>query len=195
MCPSAGVRRMLLALLLLLLQGLLAVPVLARSADAEQPVHIESDRAELDKQAGVGRYIGNVRITQGSMRINAAELRIFIAGNRIDQMIASGAPVTLRQVTDDGREIQGKAQRIVYRAKANEVSLERRAELWQGGNRFASEKITYNINTGVVTAGTGQAGERVEVLIQPNAIETTRSQQNDKPPPHDDDTGPAAGQP
>ncbi len=149
---------------------------LARTGDADKPVHIESDRAELDRRAGIGRYIGNVRITQGSMRILADELRIFIAGNKIDQMVATGHPVRLRQLTDDNREITGQALRIVYRASDNDISLEEDAELRQDGNRFASERISYNIGTGVVTAGTGEAGERVEVTIQPETVEAGRVQ-------------------
>jgi len=44
--------------------------------DRDQPIHIQSDDAQLDDKKGVATYKGNVIITQGSMKITGNTVTI-----------------------------------------------------------------------------------------------------------------------
>lgn len=145
-------------------------PVVALDDDQEQPLYIESDAAELDDKQSLSLYIGNVEVEQGSMRIFADEVLVHHRPNRQPQkIIAVGNPVRYRQaVEDDPDDIKGRALRMEYEADRDEITLIDEAELTQGEDRFASDRIVYNRITARVTAGTSAQGrERVKIRIDP----------------------------
>ena len=43
----------------------------ALSTDRDQPINLEADEAELDQTEGVSTYVGNVVVTQGSMKVES----------------------------------------------------------------------------------------------------------------------------
>ena len=145
-------------------------PLSALDNDQEQPMLIEADAAELDDQQSISLYIGNVEVEQGSMRIFADEVLVHHRPNRQPQkIIAVGKPVRYRQVLDDDPdEVKGHALRMEYDADRDEITLIDEAELTQGEDRFASDRIVYNRVTERVTAGTSAQGrERVKIRIEP----------------------------
>jgi len=151
--------------------GLSAIaPVLALDSDQEQPLYVEADAAELDDKQSFSLYIGNVEVEQGSMRIFADEVLVHHRPNRQPQkIIAIGNPVRYRQALDDDPdEVKGHSLRMEYEADRDEITLIDEAELTQGEDRFASDRIVYNRITERVTAGTSAQGrERVRIRIEP----------------------------
>ena len=126
--------------------------------------------AELDDQQSISLYIGNVEVEQGSMRILADEVLVHHRPNRQPRkIIAVGNPVRYRQALDDDpREVKGRALRMEYEADRDEITLIDEAELTQGEDRFASDRIVYNRVTARVTAGSSAEGrERVKIRIEP----------------------------
>ncbi|MBA1331005.1 LptA protein, partial [Candidatus Endoriftia persephone str. Guaymas] len=61
---------------LLLLLLLLPLQARALSGDREQPIYLEADSVEIDEASGVSVYIGNVVVSQGSMRLEADKMWI-----------------------------------------------------------------------------------------------------------------------
>ena len=147
-----------------------ALPALALESDSAQPMFVEADAAELDEKQSFSLYLGNVEVQQGSMRIFADEVLVHHKPNRQPQkIIAIGNPVRFRQLLDDNpEEVRAKAQRMEYEADREEITLIDNAELIQGDDRFASDRIVYNRATDRLTAGTSARGrQRVKIRIEP----------------------------
>lgn len=167
---SSSARAALLALGLLLGGGWPVLPAGALESDSEQPMFVEADAAELDEKQSISLYLGNVEVQQGSMRILADEVLVHHKPNRQPQkIIAIGNPVRYRQLLDnEPEEVHASAQRMEYEADREEITLIDNAELIQGDDRFASDRIVYNRITDRLTAGTSARGrERVKIRIEP----------------------------
>jgi lipopolysaccharide export system protein LptA len=147
-----------------------APAAMALDADQEQPLFVEADAAEFDEQQSISLYLGNVEVQQGSLRIQADEVLVHHKSNRQPQkIIAIGKPVRYRQLLDDDPdEVRARALRMEYETDTEEITLIGEAELVQGEDRFASDRIVYNRITDRLTAGTSAAGrERVKIRINP----------------------------
>ncbi len=177
-------RHALAAVLLLTGSGWPALAT-ALSDDRNQPMYVEADRADIDDKRGVSVYRGNVRITQGTLQLTAAELTVHSKGGDIIKAIAVGQPATYRQ-RPDGKDtdIEAEALRMEYFAAEQKIILLEKARVTQGGDSFSSEKIHYDIGKDVVKAGDGTPGDRVRITIQPKPRSTAPA-----------DPAPAAEQP
>lgn len=161
----------------------LALPFCATAlqSDTGQPIEIEADLMTLDEQSGVSVYRGNVKLVQGSIRVTAEELVLYMKNGRLQSMEILGgkdAPAVFRQLTDAGEEALGQARRIEYSAEDSQMVLLGQAELLQGNNHIRSARIDYNTQRNSFTAGresqaaqpnqnTGQPEERVQIIITP----------------------------
>jgi lipopolysaccharide export system protein LptA len=140
----------------------------ALESDSEQPLFVEADAAELDEQQATSLYLGSVQVTQGSMEILADEVLVHHdANNQPRKIIAVGNPVRYRQLLDDDpEEIRARALRMEYETERQEIVLIEEAELEQGEDRFASDRIVYNRITERLTAGTSADGrQRVRIRM------------------------------
>ncbi len=156
------------ALLFWLLLGI--APASALESDSEQPLEVEANAAELDERQSTSLYIGEVEVTQGSMRILADEVLVHHKeNNQPRKIIAIGNPVRYRQLLDDDpEEMRARALRMEYETDRQEITLIDEAEVIQGEDRFASDRIVYNRITERLTAGTSARGrERVRIRIDP----------------------------
>ncbi|MBB1073547.1 lipopolysaccharide transport periplasmic protein LptA [Rhodoferax sp. 4810] len=167
---TGGYDLMLIALLLTSL--FITAPALALETDAQQPLFIEADAVELDEPHASSRYLGNVEIQQGSLRIFAAEVVVRHRANRQPQhIVATGQPARYRQRMDgETNEVHGQALRMEYDADRDELTLIDKAVLTQGQDRFSSDRIIYNRVTKQVRAGgSAQGRARVKISIHPAA--------------------------
>lgn len=158
-----------IALSLCLCAGL-AGEAAALSSDREQPMYVEADRADIDDKRGVSVYRGNVKITQGTLILTAAELTVHSKDGDIVKAVAVGKPATYRQ-RPDGKEqdVEAEALRMEYYGSDQKIILIDQAEVRQGGDTFRSQRIHYDIAKDVVNAGAtaGSPGDRVRITIQP----------------------------
>ncbi len=147
-----------------------AASAIALDSDREQPMFVEADAAEFDEKQAISLYLGNVEVQQGSMHILADEVLVHHKSNRQPQkIIAIGNPVRYRQMLDnEPEEVRAKALRMEYEADREEITLIDDAELIQGEDRFASDRIVYNRTTDRLTAGTSARGrQRVKIRMEP----------------------------
>jgi len=145
-------------------------PSVALTGDKEQPIHIEADRVDIDDVRRVSVYRGNVRYTQGSMRLDADEVSIYYDEARnFQRMRAEGQPARFRQRPDgQAEDMLGEAVEIEYTVAPERLVLKQQAHIWNQGDEFAGEIITYDIAADHVVARRGAAEEnRVQVVIQP----------------------------
>ena len=142
---------------------------LALRSDKDQPIHIAADRANINAKQGVSIYQGNVRVIRGSMHLEADTVTVYSTQNTIKKIIAVGNPVHFRELPDNNKSmIRATAQRMEYYADQNKVILLDHAVVWQGTNKFSSQRIVYDTVQDIVTAGQqGSGTQRVHITIVP----------------------------
>lgn len=146
-----------------------AAPSLALPEDADQPIHIRADRAEIDQNAQVIVYRGSVQADQGTLRVTADELVVEYHDEKVTRITARGRPATYQQALEGERGlVRADASTIVYHTQDERIDLEGSAYLRQGGNEIAGQLIHYDIVAGRVSAESGDQGP-VEVTVQPAA--------------------------
>ena len=86
------------AALLLILGLWLPAPARALPEDRLAPVEIEADSAEIDQAHHLTRYRGHVKITQGSMELEADEVVVKYQGHEAETITATRFPSSINQV-------------------------------------------------------------------------------------------------
>jgi lipopolysaccharide export system protein LptA len=174
--------------LLLILAGALPPTALGLPEDRELPIEVEADRAVRDERRGYTVYTGSVRLTQGSLVIDADKLTIFHSTASAERVVALGAPARMRQrPAADEAMIRAEALRITYLAAEERVLLEDTARVEQDGATVSGERINYLIPEQLVRADAApDSEERVQVVIPAQAA---ADEEEPEPP-----AGPAASE-
>lgn len=149
---------------------LLVSPAWGLDSDREQPINIEADRLDVDDAKGVSVYRGDVRYTQGTLELKAAEVTIFSTPERsLARVVATGKPSTFKQQIDPaGGVLNGEADEIEYNVTQERLLLKGSAHLVYCGDEFQSDHIEFLAAKDLVKAGKSQeGGGRVQVTIQP----------------------------
>ena len=139
----------------------------ALTNDSSKPINIQADSAEINDATGVSTYKGNVKITQGSMRLTGDIVVLETANKKVKKIIATGNLSTFKQETDDGRLINAEAEKMVYDITGNKITLTNNAKLTEAGNTFASDKITFFTDKEIVQAGSSSGNDRVNITVFP----------------------------
>ena len=144
-------------------------------SDSSQPINIQADSAELDDKRGIAIYRGDVVITQGTLKITGDTVTITMNNDGdIDVFTSEGKPAYYEQLPSPDKEIvQAYGLTIQYFANTDKIIIIDQAKVIQQGNTFRGEKIVYDTNLEIVTAGRGKQGTittptpRVNMVIQP----------------------------
>ena len=155
---------------LLGLSTLLSAPAVpALSSDKDQPIDIEADSVDIDESKGRSVYLGNVQVTQGSIRLLADRVTVFHASGDPEKFIAVGNPAKYRQMPDDGDvPILARALRMEYVINGDLVTLIDQAVVLQGKDTMRSDRIIWDRVRGKVKGGLAAEGkERVKMTFQP----------------------------
>lgn len=140
------------------------------ASDRDQPIHIEADSVEIDEERAISLYIGNVVVEQGDTRIEANQVLVRHRPNhQPEQITALGDPAKYRrQAEGETKENRAHALRMEYDVINDEITLIDEAVLFQGKDRFSSDRIIYDRANARVKAGGSAAGsERVRITITP----------------------------
>jgi lipopolysaccharide export system protein LptA len=157
------------ALMLALLVLSMRLPALEE--DQEQPLYLEADSAELDEAKSLSIYTGNVFIRQGSMHLWGDHVTVHHdPKRRPEHIVAVGVPAKYQQqVEGEEQVVKAEALRMEYDAAKDEITLIDKAVLFQGADRFSSDRIVYDRTQGQVKAGASAQGtERVQITITPS---------------------------
>lgn len=146
---------------------------LALPDDSTQEINIASDSALLDKLAGQVIYTGNVKMQQGSLKIDADKITILRGADGLEKVIAHGQPAKYEQLINlpDGKT-HAYGDTIIYHTLAQQVTLLKNAGLEKEGNVFAGDKIVYLIKEQRVKAESPEPQERIRMVIQPKKDQT-----------------------
>lgn len=132
---------------------LLAVDAAALATDSEQPIEIQADFAELDDQEGKTIYVGNVVVTQGSIKMTGDKLKVnFSEARDLEDIFIEGRPAYFKQTPDSGDDVEGEGLLIEYHAQKNLLHLIEKAKLTQGDRIFTGNRINYDTEKSLITA-------------------------------------------
>lgn len=161
-----------------LLLGMLSQAWALRS-DRNQPIDIKADRVEVDQREQVSHYIGNVRMEQGSLKINADEVVVYMVKGKLHKIVINGNPARFEQQPENQKEVvTSQADNMEYYAGEERLLLKHNAQVNQGGNQFRGDFIEYDTLTSTVKANKAEnSSSRVHAIIQP------AKQKEDKPAP------------
>ncbi|MDG6895733.1 lipopolysaccharide transport periplasmic protein LptA [Volucribacter amazonae] len=136
--------------------------------DTNQPINIVSDNQSLDLEHNVVTFTDNVVITQGSIVIKAQKVVITRPQDSKQQetIDATGNPVTFHQTMDDGKPVDGKAQKVHYDLAKEFLTLTGNAELKQLDSKINGNVITYDVKKQQLNA-VGSPNSRVRTVLLP----------------------------
>ncbi len=161
-------------------------PGLALPDDRNQPIYIQSDRAERDERKGTTVYTGDVEIDQGSLHISADRVTIAMDGDQVTRIDALGAPAKMHQKPSPEREpVYARATTIQYDVAREILTLIEKAAVTQEGSTVKGERIEYFVQEQRVKASSGSAesgASRVQMVIQPRRATLAPPASDGQPP-------------
>jgi lipopolysaccharide export system protein LptA len=149
----------------------LSLSLVAASAEAQQeiafgdlnqdttlPVQVTADQLAVNNADGTAIFSGNVVVTQGEMKLAAAEVKVTYGSeqNDIETLAASGG-VTVTNLGD-----AAEAREALYTIDSGMIVLTGEVLLTQGPSAMAGQKLTINLKD-----GTGVMEGRVTTTFQP----------------------------
>ncbi|EGT77321.1 lipopolysaccharide transport periplasmic protein LptA [Haemophilus haemolyticus] len=160
----------------------LATMVLASSSafalkdDVNQPINIVSDNQSLDMEKSVVTFTDNVVITQGSIIIKANKVVITRPAEKSgkkETVEAFGTPVTFHQQLDNGKPVDGKANKVHYDLGTEFLTLTNNAELKQLDSKINGQLITYDVKKQQLKAN-GNGKSRVTTVLIPSQLQQAK---------------------
>ena len=128
------------------------------TTDTTLPVEVTADSLTVTQTDGVAVFSGNVLVTQGDMKLSAAEVRVEYGtdGTGISRLFASGG-VTLKAGTDAAEAVEA-----VYSVATGEVVMQGHVLLTQGQAAISGEKLVVSLKD-----GTGKMEGRITTTFVP----------------------------
>jgi len=126
--------------------------------DTTLPVEVTAETFAVNNADGTAVFSGNVVVTQGEMKLSAAEVRVAYNDDQtaIEQLIASGG-VKIVNLGD-----AAEAREAVYTIDSGQIVLTGDVLLTQGPSAMKGQKLTVNL-----TDGTGLMEGRVTTTFVP----------------------------
>lgn len=146
---------------------------LALDSDTEQPVYVDADSQQLDMQSNKATFIGNVKLKQGSININADKVVVKRdpKDSTIRRIEGYGNLATFSQLSEDGKTLYGEAKELYYVMVDDQLTMIDQAMLSQDDSVIRGSKITYNISSQKLIADGKQQGDRVSTVLQPQSTQ------------------------
>lgn len=164
-----------LALLLCLLLCSHPGLTLAERGDREKPIQMDADKVTVDDPNQSSTFEGNVRMTQGTLLIEASRIVVTQDSKGFSQIHATGQLAHFRQKRDGANEYaEGFGERIEYDSQIEIANIYGNARVKRNGDDVQGEHIIYNTKSGVFQVfGTDEKNPaasnqgRVTIIIQP----------------------------
>ena len=142
--------------------ALATAPAWGLPEDGSAEVRISAAESTYDAATGLTVLTGAVRVTQGSLRIEADRVTTTTADGRLSRVVAEGgadASATMRQrIKPEEPLVTASAARIDYAITEQRLRLEGDAVLKQGAREVSADVIFWHIREGRVTARSDRPG-------------------------------------
>jgi lipopolysaccharide export system protein LptA len=151
-------------------------------ADRSKPMHLEADQVIMDDAQHISTFIGNVRLSQGTMLISGDKIVVVEDKDGFKHATAYGNTAEFRQKREglDGY-VEGYGNRIDYDALAGTLNFQENARLKRDLDEVTGDDITYNVKTEIFRVNSGNAKQgndkpqRVRAVLQPKTNQNTVS--------------------
>lgn len=153
---------------------LVSAPVWADSSDFKKPITVDASSQFIDGKKKTSIFKDNVKITQGSLIIDADEVEVIASrGEGQEIFIARGEPAHYSQTLDDGENVKASAKEIRYEVAKQMISLNGDAQIQQDTSMVRGDSITYDMGKEqlLATGGSQSASGRVTTVFRPDTIE------------------------
>jgi lipopolysaccharide export system protein LptA len=135
--------------------------------DFNKEIVIVAKRQASDLKNKIASYIDDVKITQGSLSIEADLVQVMsLPDSDAKAYLAIGKPAKFTQTLDDGKPVHLQADEIKYQPLSQTVYISGNAQVSQEGSIVKGDKITYNIATEQLKAESS-SDEAVTTILQP----------------------------
>lgn len=142
--------------------------------DFKQPIQVDSQTQFVDGKNKSSVFKGNVHITQGSLIIDANEVRVDASlGEGQEVFIALGTPARFTQKLDDGERVIATSNEIRYQVNKRTISLNGDSELIRAGSSVSGTSIVYDmINEQLMAESKKDADGPVTTVFRPDTLES-----------------------
>ena len=161
--PSNDARRGAWALALLLA----AMPALALQSDRQQPLEVNADATDGTLGDGVTVLSGRVDIRQGTLHIEAERAEVDKQEGRVRQVVLTGSPARLEQEIEAQGLVQARAQRIEYEVGTGLVTLTGDADVQHPQYEVTGEVLVYDLNAQHFQGSGGESNGRIRIRLDP----------------------------
>ena len=146
-----------------LLGLLLSQNLLALKADRTAPMDLTAEKWQGSMKSGSQVWSGKVRISQGSLKIQADKGTISYQDGQVGAALLEGSPAIISQARDGGGEVRAQARKIDYDLNLSKVILTGGVKIEENGNVTTGERFEYSLDSGAITGngGTGQVTMRL----------------------------------
>ncbi|MFD3188833.1 lipopolysaccharide transport periplasmic protein LptA [Sedimentitalea sp. HM32M-2] len=129
----------------------------AIKADTSLPVEVTADELAVNQSDGSAEFTGNVRVSQGVMRLSADRVQVIYNQDEsgVERLQATGDVVLV-----NGPDA-AQADRADYSIDTGVIVMTGNVLLTQGPNALTSERMTVNLTT-----GTANMSGRVKTILQ-----------------------------
>ena len=142
-------------------QGI-ANPFSGMGRDSDQPISITADSTTADMRNETATYAGNVRVTQGNLRLRSDTLSIKASNGSIQHIEAQGGVIL---ASPQG---QATGSSAIYDISQRVVKLAGKVTLVNGQNAIQGTSLVVNLATGKADLTGGGAGGRVTGVFVPS---------------------------
>jgi lipopolysaccharide export system protein LptA len=157
--------------MVLLVLAVCAGGAVARESDRQQEMNVAAEDTDTQlTDDGETRLIGNVSITQGTLKIQADAATVSRKAGEVVRVVFEGKPAQLQQESETGELMKAQGNRIDYDVSAESVVLSGNVVVDQAGDDLRGERITYDLKSERLQgSGEGGGDGRIHMTIQPRA--------------------------
>ena len=135
----------------------------ALDSDRAAPMDLTAEHWQGSMKSGSQVWTGNVRISQGSLKIQADKGTISYQDGQVGAALLEGSPAIISQAREGGGEVRAQARKIDYDLSASKVLLTGGVKIEENGNVTTGERFEYSLDSGAIAGdgGTGQVTMRL----------------------------------
>ncbi len=135
------------------------------------PIDIEADVGRYDVPSGAYHLTGNVRIARGALVVTANEARSFSSeAGQVERIELFGTPTRWRDVLEDGSDVDGESDQVVYDFVQNTITMVGNAHIRNVQGAFSGATLVYDLDSQSLVGDGG-----VRLIIEPAASGRVRA--------------------
>lgn len=154
------------------------------AAEQLEKIFISADHMKLNIETGFSVYTGNVKISQGELKLTGDKVTVQQSEKDIERITVVGRPAHYNHVTEKGENIKAESEHMVYTASQSKLVMTVNAKLKQPDHQVSSQKIVYDTEKKIVIAGdkdnsnssgtTIEENQRVNITLTPKKAPATK---------------------